>query len=94
MTPEQFRQAGHELIDWIADLRSDIESLPVLAQVEPGDIHRRFDTSPPPGGDSISDLIATLDADVIPGVTQVQHPMHFGWFPSNASLASVLGDIA
>jgi aromatic-L-amino-acid/L-tryptophan decarboxylase len=27
-------------------------------------------------------------------MTQVQHPMHFGWFPSNASLASVLGDLA
>ncbi len=24
----------------------------------------------------------------------VQHPMHYGWFPSNASLSSVLGDIA
>jgi aromatic-L-amino-acid decarboxylase len=24
----------------------------------------------------------------------VQHPMHYGWFPSNASLASVLGDLA
>src|SRR6202035_2799976 len=24
----------------------------------------------------------------------VQHPRYFGWFPSNASLASVLGDVA
>ena len=31
---------------------------------------------------------------VVPGVTQVQHPRHFGWFPSNASLGSVLGDLA
>jgi aromatic-L-amino-acid decarboxylase len=35
-----------------------------------------------------------MESIVVPGVTQVQHPMHFGWFPSNASLASVLGDIA
>ncbi len=93
MTPEEFRRAGHELIDWIADFRADIESLPVRAQVEPGEIRDRFDVTPPAGGDSIADLIATLDSDVVPGVTQVQHPMHFGWFPSNASLASVLGDI-
>jgi aromatic-L-amino-acid decarboxylase len=94
MTPEEFRRAGHELIDWIADLRGRIESLPVRAQVEPGEIRDRFSVQPPEGGASIAELIASLDADIVPGVTQVQHPMHFGWFPSNASLASVLGDIA
>jgi aromatic-L-amino-acid decarboxylase len=31
---------------------------------------------------------------VVPGVTQVQHPRYFGWFPSNAVLSSVLGDLA
>jgi aromatic-L-amino-acid decarboxylase len=94
MTPDEFRRAGHELIDWIADLREGIDSLPVLAQVGPGEIRARFDATPPQGGDSIADLVEVLDSDVLPGVTQVQHPMHFGWFPSNASLASVLGDIA
>ena len=38
--------------------------------------------------------MAQLDSVVVPGVMQVQHPMHFGWFPSNVSLASALGDIA
>ena len=27
-------------------------------------------------------------------MTQVQHPRYFGWFPSNASPPSVLGDLA
>ncbi len=94
MTPDEFRHAGHELIDWIADLREGIDSLPVLAQVDPGEIRARFDATPPHGGDSIADLLTMLDSDIVPGVTQVQHPMHFGWFPSNATLASVLGDIA
>ena len=31
---------------------------------------------------------------VVPGITQTQSPAFFGWFPSNASLASVLGDVA
>ena len=30
----------------------------------------------------------------MPGVTQTQSPGYYAWFPSNASLASVLGDIA
>ena len=79
MTPEEFRRAGHELIDWIADYRQRVESLPVRAQVAPGDVRELMPDSPPV---------------VVPGVTQVQHPMHFGWFPSNASLSAVLGDVA
>ena len=94
MTPDQFREAGHHLIDWIADVRSGIEALPVLAQVEPGEVRSRFEPSPPEGTTSFDELLAELTSVILPGVTQVQHPMHFGWFPSNASLSSVLGDIA
>ena len=94
MTPEEFRQAGHALIDWIADYRQRIPDLPVRAQVEPGEVRASFPAMPPARPDTMDALMADLERQVVPGVTQVQHPMHFGWFPSNASLASVLGDIA
>ena len=94
MTPEEFRSAGHELIDWIADYRGDIESLPVRAQVSPGEVRSALPSKPPQNTDTFSSIIEDLEKIVVPGITQVQHPMHFGWFPSNASLASVLGDIA
>ncbi len=94
MTPEEFRKAGHQLIDWIADYRSGIDQMPVKAQVQPGDIKNRFERSAPEDEAPFEELIGLLDSRVIEGITQVQSPMHFGWFPSNASLASVLGDIA
>ena len=94
MTPEQFRALGHELIDWIADYREKVPQLPVRAQVEPGEVRAGLPQHPPTGPEAFSSLLADLDRVVVPGVTQVQHPMHYGWFPSNASLASVLGDIA
>jgi aromatic-L-amino-acid decarboxylase len=94
MTPEEFRKAGHELIDWIADYRQRIPELPVRAQVEPGQVRRSLPSLPPEEPVSFAAVMADLDRLIVPGVTQVQHPMHFGWFPSNASLASVLGDIA
>ena len=94
MNPEEFRQAGHELIDWIADYRQRIEQLPVRAQVEPGQVRRSLPAEPPGAPEPFEAVMGDLDQRVVPGVTQVQHPMHFGWFPSNASLASVLGDIA
>jgi aromatic-L-amino-acid decarboxylase len=94
MTPEEFRQAGHDLIDWIADYRSNLEQRPVRAQVNPGDIRRSFPVSAPETPQSPGQILDELEQRVLPGLTLVQHPMHYGWFPSNASLASVLGDIA
>jgi aromatic-L-amino-acid decarboxylase len=93
MTPEEFRAAGHELIDWIADFRGSIEERPVLAQVTPGEVRAGFGVAPPEAPAVLEALIARLDTVVVPGVMQVQHPMHFGWFPANHSLASVLGDL-
>ena len=93
MTPEEFRIAGHELIDWIADYRQRVPDLPVRAQVEPGDVKNALPATPPESAESFEAVMADLENIVVPGVTQIQNPMHFGWFPSNASLASVLGDI-
>jgi len=94
MTPEEFRHAGHELIDWIADYRANLEQRPVRAQVEPGDIRRGFPASAPDTPLVPEQMLRELEQRVLPGITLVQHPMHYGWFPSNATLASVLGDIA
>ena len=94
MTPEEFREAGHQLIDWIADYRGKIPDLPVRAQVEPGGVRAALPDHAPESVDSFPALLGDLDSIIVPGITQVQHPMHYGWFPSNASLASVLGDIA
>ena len=94
MGPEEFRAAGHELIDWIADYRARIPQLPVQAQVAPGEVAGKLPRRAPDEAEPFGRVLADLDDIVVPGVTQVQHPRHFGWFPSNASLGSVLGDLA
>ena len=38
MTPDEFRRYGRAVVDWIADYYEQVESLPVLSQVEPGQI--------------------------------------------------------
>jgi aromatic-L-amino-acid decarboxylase len=94
MGPEEFRAAGHELIDWIADYRARIPELPVQAQVKPGEVAGQLPDRAPERAEPFRAVLADLDSVVVPGLTQVQHPRYFGWFPSNASLASVLGDLA
>ena len=94
MTPEEFRAAGHALIDWVADHRERIPSLPVAAQVGPGQIREALPRSAPETPEELAAVLRDLEEIIVPGITQTQHPAFFGWFPSNASLSSLLGDIA
>lgn len=93
MTPDEFRQAGYRLIDWIADYRATVESRPVMAQTQPGEIKTALPAAPPQHPESFDRIAADLDRLVLPGITTWQHPRFFGYFPSNALLASVLGDL-
>ena len=36
MTPDEFRSAGHELVDWVADYLDGADRYPVLSSVAPG----------------------------------------------------------
>lgn len=94
MTPEEFREAGHQLIDWIADHRTRIPDLPVESQVRPGEVAAGLAAAAPARPEAFGDVLADLERVVVPGITQTQHPAFFGWFPSNAALSSVLGDLA
>ena len=92
MTPEEFRAAGHRLIDWIADYRASVDVRPVMAQTQPGAIAASLPASPPAHPESFDAIVRDLEQIVVPGITTWQHPRFFGYFPSNALLSSVLGD--
>jgi aromatic-L-amino-acid decarboxylase len=94
MTPEEFRTYGHQLIDWLADYRSTLADRPVMSQVQPREISAQLPATPPDQPEPFSNLLADLDRLVMPGLSHWQHPRFFGYFPSNALPAGVLGDIA
>ncbi len=92
MTPEEFREAGHRLIDWIADYRASLESKPVMSTLAPGEVKAMFPTSPPQHAQGFDQVFRDLDEKIVPGLSLWQHPQFFGYFPANAPLESVLGD--
>jgi glutamate/tyrosine decarboxylase-like PLP-dependent enzyme len=94
MTPEEFRKAGHQLVDYIADYRARVATLPVMAQTAPGEIRSKLPSAPPDSPESFDTILADLDQIILPGLSHWQHPHHFAFFPSNGLLASVLGDYA
>jgi aromatic-L-amino-acid decarboxylase len=93
MTPDEFRQFGKELIDWIADYYQNIEQYPVLSQVEPGEIRGNLPHSPPQKGEPFDDIISDIEQLILPGITHWQSPNFFAFFPANTSGPSILGDL-
>src|SRR5882672_1981083 len=92
MTPDEFRRAGHHIIDFIADYRATIAARPVMGRTAPGEIRDALPADPPRDPEPIDAILADLDRILLPGLSHWQHPSFFGYFPSNGELSSVLGD--
>jgi len=94
VTPEEFRAAAHELVDWIADYRASVGERPVRSEVAPDWVRAALDGPPPEEAEDFASVVRDLSDVIVPGVTQTHSPGYYAWFPSNASLESVLGDMA
>ena len=93
MTPDEFRRQGRAVVDWIADYYERVESLPVLAQVQPGQIRSSLPAEPPAHGEPFEAMLADVEKLILPGVTHWQSPNFFAYFPCNSSPPAVLGEL-
>jgi aromatic-L-amino-acid decarboxylase len=94
MTPDEFREAGHALIEMIADYRESVDQRPVRSQSGVGEILNWLPASAPQQGEPAEQLLQDIDSHVVPSMTHWQHPAFYAYFPANADLSSVLGDLA
>jgi len=93
MTPQQFRAYGRDVVDWIANYYEEIETLPVLSQVKPGQIRSALPPDPPRHPESFEAILSDMNRVVLPGITHWQSPNFFAYFPANASGPAILGDL-
>jgi aromatic-L-amino-acid decarboxylase len=93
MDKEEFRRVGHDLIDWIADYFENIDELPVLAAIEPGDLKTKLPTSAPVHGESMEAIIADIDRLIVPALTHWSHPSFFAYFATSTSAPGIFGEL-
>src|SRR5215213_7495150 len=92
-TTDEFRAAGHRLIDWIGDYFDRIDGHDVLSRVQPGDVERQFAAEPSSEGKPYDALLREFEQKIIPGITHWNHPSFFAYFSITGSQAGVLGEL-
>lgn len=93
MTPDEFRQHGKAMIDWIADYYEQVESYPVLSSVAPGDVRAALPEHPPASSEPYAEWMADVERAIMPGITHWQSPNFYAYFPANTSFPSILGEM-
>jgi aromatic-L-amino-acid decarboxylase len=90
---EDFRRAGHEAVDWIAQYLNSVSEMPVLAQTKPGELFDSLPESAPEKGEPFQAILRDFDRLVMPAVTQWNHPRFFAYFACTGSTPAVLGEM-
>ena len=93
MSPDEFRAAAHQAVDWIADYLRDIRDFPVLPDVQPGDLIDRLPAAGPEQGESMDAILADFRKLIVPGITHWNHPRFFAYFSISASGPGILGEM-
>jgi aromatic-L-amino-acid/L-tryptophan decarboxylase len=92
-SPEEFRKQLHELADWVADFRENIESLRVAPNEKPGAIRAHLPKQPPEEGEPFEKILADVDRLIVPGMVHWAHPMFLGYFGWTTTAPGILGEI-
>lgn len=93
MNAEDFRRICHEIVDWIANYFETIESRPVLAQCEYGDLIKDIPNTPPTKGEAIETIIADVDKLIAPRLTHWNHPSFYALFSTSTSAPGIFGEL-
>ncbi len=93
ISPDEFRQYGHQLIEWMADYLENGRKYPVLSQSEPGQIAAQIPSSAPEEGETMEAVLADFQNIILPGITHWNHPGFLAYFSTSGSAPGILGEM-
>src|SRR4030095_16363955 len=91
--PAELRKQLHELADWIADFRENIERLPVAPNDTPGAIREQLSKHAPEKGEPFEKILTDVDNIIVPGMVHWSHPMFLGYFGWTSTAPGLLGEV-
>ncbi len=93
MNYNEFRDAGHYLIDYIANHLQHVQDKPLFPNVEPALLYELFDERVPNEPKSLSTIQKLLEEKLMPYCTHVNHAGYLGLITPTPNPAGILGDL-
>ena len=91
---ETMRRLGRETVDAIADrLTRPWDATPVVNALSPEELAARLQEHAPEEPRPFDQLLARLEADVLPFMARNEHPGYFAYIPGCGTWPSALGDL-
>jgi aromatic-L-amino-acid decarboxylase len=89
---EDFRRAGHEVVDWIAHYLEHTRDYPVLPAVKPGELTDALPRSAPDKGEPYATILKDFENIILPAVTHWNHPRFLAYFACTGSAPAILAE--
>jgi glutamate/tyrosine decarboxylase-like PLP-dependent enzyme len=89
---DEFRRVGREVIDAIAGYYAELDRRRVLPAVTPAEVAARFADDLPESGLSAGALVADWSGRVLPNLTVVGSPRHFGYVNGSGAMIGVFAE--
>jgi aromatic-L-amino-acid decarboxylase len=91
--PDVFRKHLHEIADWIADYRENIEKRPIAPNAKPGAVLAQLEATPPESSSSLEEIFADIDRIIVPGVAHWAHPQFMSYFGCTTTSPGILAEM-
>jgi aromatic-L-amino-acid/L-tryptophan decarboxylase len=92
MDVNEFRAAGHKVVERLAEYFESIESKAVFPNADPKMIAGLFDEPLPQGPEAMDEVLAELEEKLLPYCTHVGHPGYMGLITPSPNPVGVIGD--
>src|SRR5689334_1721068 len=92
MNYDEFRTAGHRLVDFISDYLQNVSTRPLFNPIEPSVLYDLFDEKIPDAPKPLTYIQQQLEEKLIPYCTHVNHPGYMGLITPSPNPAGILAD--
>ncbi|CAK6432247.1 unnamed protein product [Pipistrellus nathusii] len=93
MEPEEYRERGKQMVDYICQYLSTVRERRVTPDVRPGYLRAQLPESAPEDPDSWDSIFGDIERVIMPGVVHWQSPHMHAYYPALTSWPSLLGDM-
>jgi len=93
MSSIDFREDGAAALEWAAQYLERLLELPVMAQVEPGELTAKLPAAAPEQPEAFADVLRDLDELIVPALTNWQSPRFFSYFAVTSSEPAILAEL-